>query len=524
VRRPIDFVRDFCALTAFMVGIAGPITAAAQVPKGMTTTPLPSALIKEIRALLPDGKPLPSSRPEFLAKEIWPNMKLTQGGQISFTFIDEGAGYRNAVGYFTFDDAGKVLETKVIFENASEYGGGGDLLPGDTVDLGRFPAGTNLGFYVIADGYSRKQSLPSQSPANRNFYSLDSLNPIKDRHVAMISTRTKLADGSAPLLLGFEDLPLTTGDKDYNDVVFLVKVSADALPAVLEAGKIPVSPIVVDRDGDGVDDAKDQFPDDPLRAFSVLLPGDKNYYFMAVEDLFPYVGDGDYNDLVTAFRINQVTNAKGRIVDLKFVHHAVARGAAYDHELHHRVRWQGTTPAESVVRRFGADGKPLEEKRTRHLSGGADLTVFASTHQVLVDPGSSSGLANTEKGRPQVRGGYAETTLTFDTALDATLLEAAPFDPYLLVVDTGFDIHLVGKTALPTTRNPSSVVGRSFLDDRGYPFCMLVPASWSYPEEKVSIELAYPRFGSFRQSMGAKDLDWYRSPAATGVRTYSFAE
>ena len=165
------------------------------------------AALNEIQALLPESQ----VNGAFVNSAVDPNLRLLEDAEISLTFIDEGAGYRNSFGYFLFDDDYNVLDTQTIFANASEVGGGGSLTPGSTVDLGLFEAGTNIGFWVQANGFS--------DPNGHTYYTLDHLNPDGFRHVAMIADVM-----SEQIVIGMEDL-FNLGDQDFNDVVFTVSAS-----------------------------------------------------------------------------------------------------------------------------------------------------------------------------------------------------------------------------------------------------------------------------------------------------------
>jgi hypothetical protein len=200
------------AAAALSLGVAAaPALAVSDMTSGIYATALPDGTLNRIQELLPETKTL---NPAFVNSSIDPNIKLLKDASISITFIDEGAGYKNSFGYFLYDreieDNGKVeieIESmKTIFANASEVGGGGSLKPGDTIDLGKFEAGTNIGFWLKADGYNSKSGY--------TYYTIDSLNPDGYRHVAMIADVM-----SSRLVLGVEDL-YNLGDKDYNDIVF----------------------------------------------------------------------------------------------------------------------------------------------------------------------------------------------------------------------------------------------------------------------------------------------------------------
>jgi hypothetical protein len=166
-----------------------------------------SQMVNEIQSYLPENGGL---NPAFVSNTTDPNLHLIAEGDVSLTFIDEGAGFKNSFGYFTYDDAGNILSEVTIFSNASETGGGGTLNVGDTVDLGTFAEGTNIGFWLTADGYNG---------GSNTYYSIDSMNPDGLRHIAILEDPE-----TQQLIIGFEDL-YNLGDQDYNDIVFTVNVT-----------------------------------------------------------------------------------------------------------------------------------------------------------------------------------------------------------------------------------------------------------------------------------------------------------
>jgi len=149
--------------------------------------------------------------PAYINSTVDPNLSFVADGDLSVTFISEGAGYQNTFGYFTYtyDANGDPVigDMVTIFDNASADGSGGSLLAGDTVDLGSFSEGDNVGFFVTADGYNG---------GTNTFYSVDSLNGDGLRHIAIATDPV-----TEEIYIGFEDL-WGGGDQDYNDVVFTV--------------------------------------------------------------------------------------------------------------------------------------------------------------------------------------------------------------------------------------------------------------------------------------------------------------
>ncbi|HKY62894.1 MAG TPA: DUF4114 domain-containing protein [bacterium] len=164
-----------------------------------------------------------------------PNLHLFQEAEIYITFIHEKAMFKNQFGYFTFDDCNEdgliqpeeVLSEELIFENVSEEGG--VMVPGDTVKIGPFPAGTDLGFFVVADGYD--------DPIH-TYYTVPELNPDGVHHMVMVGT----SDGGN-VAIGIEDWFWHDEDcdKDFNDVIFTFTMTPEtALEEVIEDSDIPV--------------------------------------------------------------------------------------------------------------------------------------------------------------------------------------------------------------------------------------------------------------------------------------------
>ena len=123
-------------------------------------TLLPQGLLAEASFPLPQQRPLLDAHPEFSDPWFTNRFRLMADTGVSVTFVDEGAGHCSVAGYFAHGDAGTVLDAVNIFDNASPVGSGSALIPGKTIGLGTFPAGTSLGFHSTADGYRSGRAVP----------------------------------------------------------------------------------------------------------------------------------------------------------------------------------------------------------------------------------------------------------------------------------------------------------------------------------------------------------------------------
>ncbi|MCV6589539.1 MAG: DUF4114 domain-containing protein [Marinobacterium sp.] len=264
--------------TAFSAPV---MAAATPQPQPISSITLNQDLLDSIDLALPESTQVDAA---YLNPDYDPTVRLSQDAQLSVTFIDEGAGYRNSLGYFTFtDDAfdgltfgdidanssgvvdydellalDGVTDSGLIFNNASTPNprsagdtlvlGGGTATqdPDGTLNLSNgtvFSAGTNMGFFLVQNGWSGnhvKGIGDNASPVM--VYSTDLLNPENAasatlgntadsaRHTAMMFADNP-GDG---LIIGFEDLHRTDNtqndfnyrsDNDFNDLVFVVNAS-----------------------------------------------------------------------------------------------------------------------------------------------------------------------------------------------------------------------------------------------------------------------------------------------------------
>ena len=88
---------------------------------------------------------------------------VIQEGELSIKFIDETAGFRNTLGYYEISDSGAIINTKIIWADASHSSdhlsaaetelSDGPLKVGDTFLLGKISKKTRISFFLVADGF-----------------------------------------------------------------------------------------------------------------------------------------------------------------------------------------------------------------------------------------------------------------------------------------------------------------------------------------------------------------------------------
>lgn len=168
--------------------------------------------------VLPERNNVIVNNPEYFEN---PNreIELLKDDKVYVTFISEGAGYRNTLGYYyyhkdnppqTADDLNKV----VIFPNASAKYSGGQLVQGNTMKLlGEFEEGTMIGFYVISNGWKGSKI----TDGIYTQYTIPEFN-VSEKQQSIVF----YDQGCSSIILAFEDIALPQGDKDYNDAIFMI--------------------------------------------------------------------------------------------------------------------------------------------------------------------------------------------------------------------------------------------------------------------------------------------------------------
>ncbi len=191
-----------------------------------------SVLLKMIAAALPEQKAVPLFHPQYITQQAETEVKLTAATDVWVTFVAEGAGWKNTLGFYTYDlnnppkGPEQIANLTVIFPNVSAAGSGGALAAGSKVKIGHFKANTAIGWFLVADGWRNN----AVSQGNYLLYANAAFNP--EPTAALRAHTVLLQDkASGKLILGFEDTRRDHGsDNDFNDVLFYI--TANSLTAI----------------------------------------------------------------------------------------------------------------------------------------------------------------------------------------------------------------------------------------------------------------------------------------------------
>ncbi len=252
------------------------------------------------------------------------------------------------------------------------------------------------------------------------------------------------------------------------------------------------------------------------------FPSSQSYYLVSYEDLFPNRGDYDFNDLVVAYQVAVGHNANAAASVIQGNGFLIARGAAYQHDWHLRIALPETVTGSATqsVYAYGSETPMAGYPRQSTVLGSIDLPMVESIAEIFSDGGST--YVNTFAEQSIQKGPRFEFSVSLDNPVPMNQIGAAPFDPYLYVHDTAYEVHLLGKApVLPYSRN--ELDGHTvFKDENGYPFAMIIPDYWEPPLAAEDIGLAYPDFIDFINSQGSRSSNWYMRPQQGRVKVIDF--
>lgn len=479
-------------------------------------------LLNDLNATLPERVSLLNSHPEFLADQAPTNLELTQEADVWITYITEGAGWRNSIGYFIFNtntppaNPQEIEMISIIFPNLSNTGSGGGLNPGNKVYLGKIPAGKSVGFVVIQDGWPNHEN--SFNNGKDVYYSIPSLNP--DYSTAMKKHIILLRDISrSKFTFSFDDQRISQGsDRDYNDGIMYLTVQP--VSAVNNTNMPVIITTQVDRDNDGVVDTFDEYPDDATKAFNNYYPGKTTYGSLAFEDLWPGKGDYDFNDLVVTYRFNQITNGLNKVVVVEATLITEAMGAYYHNGFGFQIPVNagqigsvtGTSLLHGIV---STNPNGTEAQQTK-----AVIMAYDDAYDRIPSPSIGVG-TNTEKNAPYVTPDVMNIIINMTEPVAIALMGNPPYNPFIFINgNRSIEVHLPDMP--PTDKasqanfgtgddNSKPAEGRYYKTKSNLPWALNLADKFQYVYERQPVNQGYLHFNEWAESSGSLYPDWFKT-------------
>jgi hypothetical protein len=179
---------------------------------------------------LPENYPVPDYNPQYISSGYETDIQIEEKADIWVTFVAEGAGYKNVLGFYTYPldnpptSTPAKEEITIIFPNVSALGSGGGLQVGDKVKIGTFEAGTGIGWVLLANAWSANNQAVSKGLWH--LFSNPNFNP--EAKEELRHHNVLLADPeNERIILGFEDIrrDYRSCDNDFNDAIFYVSAN-----------------------------------------------------------------------------------------------------------------------------------------------------------------------------------------------------------------------------------------------------------------------------------------------------------
>ncbi len=190
-------------------------------PNYLLKDSISSSLLSFVKNTLPDHVNLTIAHPELFTNTATADITITTTSDVHVTFVSESCGATNSLAFYTYPTnqppatASNIKLITYVFPSSGNFTA---LKAGDKAKIGRFDAGTSIGFVFMPSAWDYITHKLNNNVVS--FYSNDALNPEVDpklkRHAVLINYAPE-----NKTLIGFKDTnrenPLC--DNDFNDLV-----------------------------------------------------------------------------------------------------------------------------------------------------------------------------------------------------------------------------------------------------------------------------------------------------------------
>lgn len=491
-----------------------------------TSDVLDASLLSYINASLPENLPLTTTHPSYLNSTVTSTLNVTAKTDVYVTFVSEGADQKNTLGYYTYPTGsapnvgaslvpilGGIDKITWVFPNASANGSGGGLKAGDKVKLGNFAAGTTIAFVMIKNGWSGTDV----TAGNTKFYSNDSYNPGSKKQSILLYD-----DVHKKFVSSFEDIDRsgTGSDNDFNDLVIY---STSSVAGAISTTSVATIDRGGDTDGDGIQDAQDEFPNDAARAFTSYYPSKTVYGTIAFEDMWPKMSDYDMNDMVVSYRYSYILNSKNQVVNLKADFQLRAVGTIYKNGLGVELPVAASTVKSVTGQRISGNYITMAANGVESGQTKAVIIPFDNTDALF--PGVSNAInLNVYNHSSKFTAQTVSLNIEFNSPLAQSAVLASNFNPFLIArQERGREIHLMGykptakaNAALFDTQDDATVPAQNkyYLSLTNKPFGIMFSDAFQYPTELNGVDKVYKMYSPWATSSGLNHADWYSNTAS----------
>jgi LruC domain-containing protein len=262
-----------------------------------------------------------------------------------------------------------------------------------------------------------------------------------------------------------------------------------------------------DTDGDGITDSNDEFPEDAEKAFEQFTPSKYGWGTVAFEDLWPFMGDYDFNDTAINYRFVAIINSLNEVVELE-------------------INFEVTSDGAGLTNAFGIEFESIAPSQVESVTGTVLTENYINVAPNGVEEGQNRAVVILYDNNDVMLNIPTQVIVRFTTPLSVAQLGIAPFNAFLIVDrDRGREIHLPNRlrTSLGVNSTDTGGVNQdpdgNYQTDSRLPWAINIVHQFKVPKEKVPVNQAYNFFNAWATSGGTSYNDWYKDNA--GYRNVS---
>ncbi|MEE9362203.1 MAG: LruC domain-containing protein [Cellulophaga sp.] len=245
----------------------------------------------------------------------------------------------------------------------------------------------------------------------------------------------------------------------------------------------------IDTDNDGIPDIDDSYPNDATKAFEIFTLSKYRMGTLAFEDLWPYLGDYDFNDVAVNYKITTILNASNMATQIDFQLEVSCSGAsfinAFDIELENILPSQIASVSGQVLQQNYIN---LNTNGTEQAQENAVIILYGNNLAMLHKPFSVS--------------------IVFTNPIVTEVLGLAPYNPFIIRNSKRkHEIHLPNKPTTSLAKSNIDVDGvnhdsdGNYKTDSGLPWAINIIHDFKLPTEKTPINKAYNLFNQWATSL-----------------------
>lgn len=219
---------------------------------------------------------------------------------------------------------------------------------------------------------------------------------------------------------------------------------------------------------------------------------------VAFEDLWPYLGDYDFNDVLVNYRFTSVLNAQNEVVELEIDYEVTSDGAGF-------------------ANGFGIEFESIAPNQVASVTGSVITENYISLAGNGLESGQNRAVVILFDNHGPMLNQPTKVVMRFTTPLSTAQLGIAPFNAFLIVNgERGREIHLPNRLRTSLGVNDTNVAGVNSDIDGNYqtaeklPWAINIIHNFNPPKEKVAINQAYNYFSQWAESGGTVKADWYK--------------